>query len=1092
MPVGQGLPPMSFPEMLNALARQKRSGVLRVSGAEGWKVLELKAGSIRLVTGVSGRRLRLGEVLVARGKVPPDAVRRALEVQKATGVPLGEILVQRGLVSRADVHEIVRFQVEEEIYDLFTWADAQCEFQPDTTLGEQVEDYPGATELQIDPQQVFQEAARRIPVWQRIEKSIYSPYMSFRLTERGQSMLATASRGGRKLLELVQEGCCVDTIVRRTMVGRFAVWKSLTELLEAQAISAIPDAELPGLAERWEAEGALESAWGALMRLSQVTTDRQKIAAFQGRARVLRERISREEAAAEEAAAPGARAVPGQRRPRSARAVFLLAVLVLLVLAGIFAPALGLVGGRTENLGPYREAARRAQELASKGDIAGARDVWEQFLAANPKGMGADLARSAKEIIDEQYEQLVEIEIDKAQRLERAKSYGEAIELYDEILKRYPRTTKQARITDLRNRARRDHEDYVQKLTREELRATLERGKKLFEEKRYSEAREALQNVQKSESAGPELRQEARKELARVEEVEAKAESLVRTARAKEESGSLDEALRIYQECYDLWGSSSWGRVAAERLTELGRDRVRAKMLYDEGLRSYAAGEFAAAVSRLREAERFKGFQVAELASKKLEDIQAARTRSVELLERSRRLAAEGRAEEAFALLVELAERFPHTQAARELKLDIRVESVPQGAKVVRDGKTLGMTPLSLKLGAYESGTLIFSKQGFETHREKFDRVRKPLLRVHLQKGLAFRRSLGHPATAGPVDAHGRFLVRSGATLTAFSTDSGAPIWQVEPGEPPDGRGRPAAIGDIVFVAAPGNRLLALNSATGGPRYDLPLPAAPATSPIAIRLPLLADRVFALVGCRDGQVVLLDALDGAHRWTARVPPPIRSDMAATDRLVFVCSPGGCLDVLDILTGQPRWRQKVPGEIASSPAVDPTGASVGVVTSLGEAYVYSASDGRVLARMVLEGCHGGGIVLDGHAAYIGGDDAKVRAFDTTTGRSLWEARVDGPVRDSPALHEGFVYVGTEKGSLICIETQSAREEWRIDAGSSVVGAPLVCRPSVSPAERLEGGGGSRLVAGTLDGDILGVDIGPATSPSSAAAGRSGPE
>ena len=74
MPGASASTPLTLPEILQRLVRERATGVLRVQGAEGWKVLDIQAGSIHLVTGTEGKRLRLGEILVARGKVAHEDV----------------------------------------------------------------------------------------------------------------------------------------------------------------------------------------------------------------------------------------------------------------------------------------------------------------------------------------------------------------------------------------------------------------------------------------------------------------------------------------------------------------------------------------------------------------------------------------------------------------------------------------------------------------------------------------------------------------------------------------------------------------------------------------------------------------------------------------------------------------------------------------------------------------------------------------------------------------------------------------------------------------------------------------------------------
>ena len=49
------------------------------------------------------RSLRLGEILVGRGKIEAEDLERALELQKERGDKLGKILVDMGLIAQRDV-----------------------------------------------------------------------------------------------------------------------------------------------------------------------------------------------------------------------------------------------------------------------------------------------------------------------------------------------------------------------------------------------------------------------------------------------------------------------------------------------------------------------------------------------------------------------------------------------------------------------------------------------------------------------------------------------------------------------------------------------------------------------------------------------------------------------------------------------------------------------------------------------------------------------------------------------------------------------------------------------------------------------------
>ena len=1052
--------------MLQKLSRERSTGVFTVRGREGWKVIEIQAGSISVVSQVSGKRLRLGEILLARGKISAEVLAEALKAHRAAGVPLGEVLAQDRHVSRSDIQDIVRFQVEEEIYDLFTWRGAECTFQANTSLGEQVEDYPAAAKLSVDPQKVFVEAARRIPLWQRVEGSILSNHAVYRLTERGESMHSTATRGGRKLLDLINEGYCIDMIVRKAMVGRFAIWKALADLVEAQAVAAIPDAEFAELCGRWEAEGKFEQALGACLRMEETAKDPQKLAEIEARTRALRQRIEEEERRKFAEASPGL----GLPKKSSYRAIALLSALVALVLALLFAPAMGITGKRSgEDTAAFRDAMRKTRKLKGEGKIEEVMLIWERFLAQYPDGTNKDLATSAKDIAEREYEELVDAEIARARKMEDASRFGGAIAVYEDILRRYSRTRSDTRIGDLRRAAEAKRAKYVARLSREELASKFEAAQGLMREKRYAEAHHVLQDITKSQHAGAELSQKAQKELQRIAEVEGEALALLKAARANEAAHDLDAALALYDECSSRWGNTHSGPIAAERHRELMLDKVRAQTLYEEALRHYADGKFTRAHGNLKEAARIKGFKVARLARQRLEEMKTAHKRAAELLARAESLRNEGDLDESFKALTTLVDRFPYTAAAQKLTLEVSIETFPTGAVVTLKGRELGPAPITARLSPWESATLVLSKPGFVTLEQKFEKVRTRVLRFHLKKKAAFRKGLGQPVRASPVGleasdggAKGAFFVHAGPTLAAFTSDRGELLWQLRAGPAPSVRVRPSVLDKTVLVAS--GKTLRAFSTSGERSYEIALSSPAVTSPTAVKLRLVANRAFAIVGCQDGSVVSIDLVDREVRWTARVVPPIRFDPAVSERAVFVPSSDATIAAFDVRSGRRLWVANVAGEVACNLALDPQAELVGALSSVGEVLALGAAGGIVRTRAALDGVRGGGIAIADRVAYVGGDDGKLRAVDIGTGATIWTLAVGGAVRGTPTVRGGEIYVGTESGDLICVDRRAGREEWRFPADSPVTaGATIV---------------GGMLIFGTEDGEVFGLEVGRA--------------
>lgn len=113
------------------------------------------------------------------------------------------------------------------------------------------------------------------------------------------------------------------------------------------------------------------------------------------------------------------------------------------------------------------------------------------------------------------------------------------------------------------------------------------------------------------------------------------------------------------------------------------------------------------------------------------------------------------------------------------------------------------------------------------------------------------------------------------------------------------------------------------------------------------------------------------------------------------------------------TGWVRWRA-VPGRLmAGLAAVALAGSPAGAQGD--EAAMFRGGPG-----------HPG--VYDGAVDRLGGE--------------AWRFRTGGPVRSSPAVTSGTVYVGSADGRLYALDRRTGAERWRADAGSAVQSSPAV--------------------------------------------------
>jgi hypothetical protein len=126
--------------------------------------------------GVTGAELgeaheRIGHLLLRAGKVTERDIAQARRTQEelTPSKPLGEILVELGIVPVDEVKRQLRFQIEEAIYALIQWKDGYFRFEEGPAPGN------GAVGVRVPTESLLMEAARRVDEWSTLEARI--PHM---------------------------------------------------------------------------------------------------------------------------------------------------------------------------------------------------------------------------------------------------------------------------------------------------------------------------------------------------------------------------------------------------------------------------------------------------------------------------------------------------------------------------------------------------------------------------------------------------------------------------------------------------------------------------------------------------------------------------------------------------------------------------------------------------------------------------------------------------------------------------------------------------------------------------------------------------
>ncbi len=122
-----------------------------------------------------------------------------------------------------------------------------------------------------------------------------------------------------------------------------------------------------------------------------------------------------------------------------------------------------------------------------------------------------------------------------------------------------------------------------------------------------------------------------------------------------------------------------------------------------------------------------------------------------------------------------------------------------------------------------------------------------------------------------------------------------------------------------------------------------------------------------------------------------------------------------------------------GRLTASPIVQD--GRVYVLNAAGTVSAYSASGGsRVWGTSLTpeneddEEGYGGGLAAEGDRVFAATGFGTAVALDARSGAKLWEKALGAPVRASPTVSGGQLYVSTIEGRLFCLSTTDGAELW----------------------------------------------------------------
>lgn len=119
-------------DILQLIATGRKSGTLGIQRDDAIVMVYFQAGNVTYAYGPR-ETFHLGALLSERGKITAEQLEEAVATQARTdnAKRLGEIMINKGFIDRADLEEVVREQVEELLYSLLAWRTGSFKFYED-------------------------------------------------------------------------------------------------------------------------------------------------------------------------------------------------------------------------------------------------------------------------------------------------------------------------------------------------------------------------------------------------------------------------------------------------------------------------------------------------------------------------------------------------------------------------------------------------------------------------------------------------------------------------------------------------------------------------------------------------------------------------------------------------------------------------------------------------------------------------------------------------------------------------------------------------------------------------------------------------
>ncbi|KAF0241866.1 MAG: pyrrolo-quinoline quinone repeat-containing [Planctomycetota bacterium] len=1031
---------LGLADIFQTLSNSQKEGTLVVGDGESRKCIYFGKEGLSLLSLGSRKGLRIGDLLLKAGKISPDQLKELLGAQKGSGKKLGELVVERGIATDEEVSGVIRTQIEDEIFDLFSWKKASFEFIDGPPSAEVMDADKPVTSLKFDVNSLLFEASRRIDEWTLIHQAIPSASCIFALTPSGQQLAQTATDQALKTIaHLTDASRTVDQIVDDSGLSRFAACKGLYELLTKKGVRQVSQDELVAMGKKLASQNQRDRSIRILT--CAVDLNPENLVPQQELALVLRQAGLNEEAFVYYAEM--GRIWESRGRLQEALQCFRQASECRPTDSQVSYAIFKILTALKSSGEAVKIGEQIFPALSASGDRQGARAVGEALVLWKPADVDIRLRVAAlcQDLGDtESCGRHLAAAID---HLPPGSSDIDA--LARKVLAVLPtRTDIRFKIERMYSERRAARKKQIARMATAGGGAFVLLVILMFAWYEI-QARRAWSDIQTEADAFLVERKwdQAREKFKEIKsrfpwsliagEAAGKISELDRLRAAMEEQSRRDAAEQRTKEM-EAEKEQNRRMDEAQKLAEgPAPDMPKALVLY-QGVLAWA-----------KEHKNSSLLDKAGAAVKRLEEILQ---KGAELQKEVDELLKTGNVELAHTRVRELVQKAPKSPQALAARLPYEIRSVPAGAEIFVGGKSLGLTSCVVQVAADAPVKVTLRLRTF---------VDLPLTltpgtwlaTAEMSKERLWRNLLGGAVETTPC-VEGQQVVVGAMDRQVYAIDISNPNASPWPpfaaGSAGQIQSSPVVRDGRIFFGANDNNVYCLDEKSGRQFYKVttggPVKGTPSLTP---------DAGLVLIGSNDGKLWAIQTTGGAVAWTAPAGgKPVRSRALCTkDRAIFG-GDDGKIRAVDLKDGKEKWVYTANGPV------------VGVLATWNNRVVAGSEDGA-LHVLSLDGqpewkyVSGkkieGGACISGDVAYFGASSS-LFAVDLVKHQEAWESPFlstkDKVIRGTPVVGDETVYFGAEDGFLYAVDQKTGDLRWKHATDGPIFGSPAFAQDAAGRA------------------------------------------